>query len=104
MNREKTAEAIFVMQAYNAGTECECRLKVSSTIKPGKWITMLSYEEPSWNFATTEYRIKPQPREFTLEPTKDAGRYKAFELNTERAFQFADYMDGAIKVREVLDD
>jgi len=70
-------------------------------------------DDNAWMFEDDkyDYRIKPtEPREFTLEPAEDhhkvrAGAMIAFPINSNKYdYRHNEYVDGAIKVREVLDD
>jgi len=90
MNKQQTRDAIKVMQAYVDGEEIEVR---GSTVE---WIAEDLGVIP-WQWSTCEYRIKPKPREFWINPEaddSDAIIYEAFNPDD------ADY----IKVREVLDE
>jgi len=82
MNKEQTSEAITVMQAYVDGAEIE--------IGP-EWATV---KEPTWTWTYSEYRIKPGPREFWIDPKKGVVSIgKPMDMVLE---QF-------IKVREVIE-
>ena len=52
MSIEETKEAIRVMQAFVDGKGVEYQ------ISDGTWLNALT---PSWNWASTRYRIKPTP-------------------------------------------
>jgi len=58
MNIEETKEAISVMQAFVDGNEVEYQ------ISDGTWWDALT---PSWNWASTRYRIKPTPLRYARE-------------------------------------
>ena len=62
MNREETAKAVEVMQAYVDGAEIESRDRI---IKADGWGQK---SEPAWAWTHREYRIKPKPREFWVNP------------------------------------
>jgi hypothetical protein len=51
MNREKTIEAIKVMQAFVGGKEVEC-----ADVRNLQWGTT---SNPAWNWYESTYRIKP---------------------------------------------
>ncbi len=61
MNKQETAEAIIVMQAFVDGAEIE------STSAREEWHPII---ESVWNWDDCEYRIKPSPREFWINPER----------------------------------
>lgn len=68
MNKQETAEAIKVMQAFVDGEEiqlCEPLSKLDSQVN---WRDLTG--EPGWVWHKFQYRIAPKPREFwiTIEP------------------------------------
>ncbi len=90
MNKQETAEAIKVMQAYVDGTEIECKTGMD------EW---LSGVEPAWDFLHGQYRIKPKPREFWIDTVAtEHSHLKAFEQEPDRSDNWP-----YIKVREVLE-
>jgi len=86
MNREETAEAIIVMQAYVGGERIQYRLRSGEP-----W---LSWVGPSWDFVSYEYRIKPKAREYWIHPTSTKS---CTDRNPGSAA-------GYFKVREVIDE
>ena len=58
MNKDKTKEAIKVMQAYVDGKAIQYRDISLNWVDCG--------DNPKWQWFLTDYRIKPEPREFTL--------------------------------------
>lgn len=67
MNREKTIEAIKVMQAWLDGKVIQARGTLEGE---SEWADMQSivgpcvseHGVPIWNWGTSEYRVKPEPR------------------------------------------
>jgi hypothetical protein len=57
MNRELTADAIKIMQAYVDGKTIETR------VRRDKWFENSS---PGWNWEEAQYRIKPEPMEIEV--------------------------------------
>ena len=94
---KRLQDAIDVMTAYRDGADIE-RLPHSEM----EW----HYNpDPGWNWTNAQYRIKPKPREFTLEATEDDDVFTAYKLNGKRTnFKHASCFDSNIKVREVLDE
>ena len=87
MNREETAKAIEVMQAFVDGAEIEVDHPEMG------WIVL--HDEPSWDWLEVNYRIKPKPREFWL-AGDDNCRDGSWRVVPGSGM-------GAIKVREILD-
>ncbi len=92
MNKQETAEAIKVMQAWIDGADIEAL----SNEDEGEWVHIKSFG-PSWGWSKQKYRIKPSPREFwiTVEPpgeTLVAWSQEPLNINGQ-----------IIKVREVLE-
>lgn len=89
MNREETKQAIEVMQAYVDGAEIEFQLSDES------WCPAST---PNWDHDTTEYRIKPSPREFWIADVEDEFRKVlcSGQIDLSADHQY-------IKVREVLE-
>jgi hypothetical protein len=75
MDTKQTADAIKVMQAYVDGAEIQERVVSGG---PHRW----KEAGPYWNWMTSEYRIKPQPREWWINryPGGGIGIYDSKEL------------------------
>ena len=52
MSKKQTQEAIVVMQEWLVGEQIECRPIGAKA----PWVTI---DHPSWDWRTTEYRVKP---------------------------------------------
>ena len=99
MNRDRCKELLPVMTAFANGEEIE-----GNRLSGGEGWSGLDFVtfKADW-----EYRIKPNPREFTLETPRESmelshGCMIAYPLNDEHNYRHADYMEDNIKVREVL--
>ena len=88
MNREETRKAIEIMQVYAAGNNIQ-----SQNRGDDHWVTLTTVE-PYWNWKTSDYRIKPKPREFLIYPILNERRWGVVE-NVD-----AVGWSGGIKVRE----
>lgn len=93
MNKEETKKAIEVMQAYVDGKEIEYLWGAS-------W-NPTQLKSPIWDWASVEYRIKPQePRVFWLYN----GYYYTIEAQANRAYEAGGGGgEKPIKVIEVLE-
>jgi len=92
MNKQETAEAILVMQAWINGDIVEEKDRDPDGVQG--WHEYEGPHTPLFNFERYEYRIKPSPREWEIIPSRLA-------LATRRPDeQNCDF----IKVREVLNE
>ena len=95
MNRLRAKELLPIIQAFADGKDIQWRVHND---------TWRAVTNPQFH-NLGHYRIKPQLREFTLEPTGDIGMYQAYELGVlgeGHKFKHNKYAD-AIKVREVIE-
>ena len=83
MNRERAKELLPIIRAFAEGKDIQSRLYVDKG-----WADISEPSFPDY----LQYRIKPEPREFWLDPDDN-------EIWTQSAQPHA----GAIKVREVLE-
>ncbi len=69
MNKKEIAEAILVMEAWRQDESIQIRDKSSEC---RKWRPIgTEYQgaaQPTWDWEHDEYRIKPKPREFWIDP------------------------------------
>ncbi len=91
MNKQETAEAILVMQAWIDGEEVEWTRR-DEPVFPWKGSNGFL-----WDWNTNKYRIKPQPREWWLNLEPDVVPRGYRELSETP-------VDGFVHVREVLDE
>jgi hypothetical protein len=92
MNREEAKVAAEVMLAYaNGATAQQRRLGDMEA----KWYTP---SRPVWNWDQFEYRVKPEPREFWVNPNK------GIAMLIPQGGARRPGVNGVIRVREVLDD
>jgi len=89
MNIEETKKAIKVMQAYVDGVEIERCYRWEG--HPWK-----SSSNPTWAFTAQQYRIKPKPREFWVDPGHSLSSPEYRRANAETN------LNHYIKVLEVL--
>ena len=68
MNIEETKKAIEVMQAYVDGKEIQD--KSIGDYAYADWLTLQT--EPTWDFSSVEYRVKPEPLECWVTVFKDS--------------------------------
>lgn len=87
MNKEQTAKLIEVMQEYVDGKTIEFLLG-------NDWVMV---SEPGWKFGTWEYRIKPEPREWTISVDK-----KGNAFSYEKGDELSPYYS-KVRVREIID-
>lgn len=97
-----TEDKIKVMQAYIDGKEIQCR-----SILGGEWGDAI--DELRWNWDSTDYRIKPNPREYYLAYIKyPSGASRHYVYHEEKkAYKYGTPFGGSreiIKVREVFDE
>lgn len=93
MNRERAKALLPIIQAFAEGKTIQAKANT---------IGWYDIDEPGWEYSVnteTEYRIKPEPREFWIRkrPMEDMYVYSK-EPN------FTDPHTEVIHVREVLDD
>jgi len=92
MNRDRARTLLPIIQAFADGKYVQYKEE------SGKWFTL---DEPVFR-GTEEYRIKPEPREFTVCLCK---RYQPFKIQEMKCNDCEGYGNcEVIKVREVLDD
>lgn len=60
------------MQAYADGKTIQVRLRHCED-----WEDFDSEEEPSWDWATFDYRVEPEPKEPTYRPYKNFAEFRA---------------------------
>ena len=87
MDRERCKELLPVLQAFAEGKTIQCRGMGLD------WAAVST--NPTWE--ADEYRIKPEPREFWINP-------KTNKITSTMPDVARDPMTGFIKVVEVLDD
>ncbi len=92
MNRKDTENAITVMTAWLDGAEIETRLDNADE----RWRPCHPNLGPFWTWHTYEYRVKPKPREFWLNP-------ECGVINEAHEVPLSDVRESWIKVREVID-
>lgn len=99
MTKDETREAIKVMQAWVDGEgDVEFKAKFAPAVP---W----SSAKPSWNWYKNEYRIKPKPREWVLEPMKDISpTMTAYPLGVNGYVDTSAYRKDCIRVREITDE
>ena len=98
MNRERAKELLPIIEAFANGKEIQVRMSM------GQWDDLP--DNPNWNAA--EYRIKPKPREFVLEPFRPNAiaapdTMVAYPIDQGYGYKLNNYVEGVIKVREVLE-
>jgi len=99
MNREQAAQVWPLVKAYGEGKALQYRAKFIEYGEGEGWSDMPVHEERCMQFPREdyEYRIKPEPREFWIEPS-----IGAVQRTTEGHGYEKD--SGWVKVREVTDD
>ena len=104
MDKQKTQEAIEIMQHWVDGGAVEFRARKESELAVGNWMPMALCD--TFNFFHWEYRIKKEPLEIYY-LVDDKGRYfnqYAFNRLADAENQ-AEYMGlNIIKMREVVDE
>lgn len=92
MNQEEAKQLLPIITAFAEGKTIQCRATTGS-----EWVSMIQY-----NFMgpPENYRIKPEPREFSIWVSKDGETV----LHSQQPEQYG-YGKGydLIKVREILD-
>ena len=83
-------EIIKVVQGFLDGKQIQSKLKIHYSWNDNP--------NPRWNFATNDYRIKPEPREWWVNINDKGMPY------TWAKAEYGKPHDMHIKVREVLDD
>lgn len=97
MNREQAAQVWPLVKAYGEGKALQYRAKFIEYGEGEGWSDMPVHEERCMQFPREdyEYRIKPEPREFWVQPAMNRDGYDIVtKCVTTNCF----------KVREVLDD
>jgi hypothetical protein len=92
-----TKEKIAVMQAYLDGRTIQ--------LYGTRWYDFKLDEEPDWNWGQTNYRVKPEPREWWLELHNS---FTCWDGNTSQnatahKVNLASHGGAMVKVREVLE-
>ena len=91
MNQKQTLKLIPIMQAFVDGRTIEVRVA-------NQWKPALN---PQWHF-DSEYRIKPEAREFMIEDT--TGLYvRRTSIEGYKRHKINDSLENWIKVREVIE-
>jgi len=90
MTRDKVKQLLPVIQAYAEGKTVQHRSSPTS-----KWHDVGIFEEITFMDDPGCYRIKPEPREWTIRPHSMSGE---IPVVTGPA------IDGFIRVREILED
>lgn len=103
MNRDETRKATEVMLAYADGKTIQWRLRASNHA----WSETLGADDnsPSWNWFHSEYRIKPEPREWWIRVGRanvSCTRLGADVVDCDEALE----PDGSkwVRVREVMEN
>jgi len=91
-----TPEKIAVMQAFLDGETIQCRKHGSKK----NW-GVVRNPDPSWNWKDTDYRIKPEPREFWLNIYDNTAVSFSTEEAAEKHVCFG--RTERIRVREVIE-
>ncbi len=94
MNKQETAEAIKVMQAWIDGDEIDIEY-LDRDYPDSHWRKVAG--NPLWALSSNAYRIKPKPREFWIDLTDNA----FIECGTDSRYWGEE--NELIKVREVLE-
>lgn len=101
MNRDDTRKAAETMLAWASGKEVEARTRIEGA----EWYRV---EAPLWDWSVTEYRIKPEPREFYIVRARDGSKALAFDQPGPGRILPVVTKDPCdtevIRVREVTDD
>lgn len=93
MTKDETKAAIEVMQAWLDGKKIEGKARDEDETA---WSELTRCERAYWSWSEYDFRIKPEAREFWLDPNADYPNVIVFE----------DYDPGDknyIKVREVIE-
>ena len=93
MNRERAKELLPIIQAFIAGEIIQFRDRRSDGVKDPVWSDILnqSFFIDNLKPATNEYRVKPKPREWWMDPDD----HEIWDIQIDPP------IDKAIKVREV---
>ena len=91
MNRERAKELLPIIQAFAEGKAVQSRWLASQEQISNEWLDVKTLG----NFGALEYRIKPEPREFWIDPKWIDSNF-IFEQAMRPNFR-------VIKVREVLE-
>tara|TARA_R110000764_G_scaffold40882_1_gene91455 strand:- start:3142 stop:3450 length:309 start_codon:yes stop_codon:yes gene_type:complete len=70
-------EMIEVIKAHKDGKVIQFRPRIVR----GEWMTMTKGVAPIWNFDMTEYRVKPEPKEYWLVPYVAMLGFMVFEYH-----------------------
>jgi len=89
----ETSDKIKIMQAFEDGETVEVQLN-----REGHWGRVIY---TNWDWASNNYRVKRQPREFYALPDSEEGR-RVF-VPAEKAHVAFAKRHGYIRVREILD-
>lgn len=95
MNREETHAAIEVMQAWFENKPIQIRDNGSNKWRP-IGTEYQGASQPSWDWSSATYRIKPKPREFWLDLTDNTF------IEADKGSKYWGEEHELIKVREVL--
>jgi hypothetical protein len=90
-----TAEKIAVMQAFLDGVPMEI-------LTDGNWSLWLPTGEPEWRWGASDYRVKPEPREWWANEYADTGGVYLHD-SKELALKACRPLGVTIKVREVIE-
>ena len=88
-------EMIAVLQAYKAGRQ----IQLMFANEPDAWTDC---KGPQFDFSTFAYRVKPEPREFWLEPSSTCDGYYVYDKEDAKPYVWRCEAK-RIKVREVLE-
>jgi hypothetical protein len=91
MNREDTRKAVEVMLHYADGGEVQIKAETSED----DWQD-LRHDTPGWDWISSDYRIRPEPREYWVDVTHLAVYLPKDVVESSPP-------DKWIKVREVLE-
>jgi hypothetical protein len=100
MNRERAKELLPILQAFAEGKDIQCWQE-----RKDKWETIKDPDVFAW--ASSRWRIKPEPREFWIHKSIQNMYAHNSEIEARQgAFDGAGIATGStiIHVREVLDD
>jgi len=102
METDLTAGKIRVMQAYVDGKEIQARER---TLSPPDWVDFRRDDAPCWNWFASDYRVKPEPREWWTVDVYSAPLFKSVG-EAERYKEHINHVCGieVVHVREVLED
>jgi hypothetical protein len=103
VNIEETKKAIEVMQAFVDGKEIQDRNRKFG----GEWYMTVvggGLGGPMWSWSTTEYRVKPEPKEIWVNEYSDGSSYGYDCRDNAIAADPFGPLRKAVRYREVIEE